>query len=48
MKKSPSFLLLVLLIEALSVVIAYLKDRLMGNTRRSDDDNPYGTDFACC
>jgi hypothetical protein len=38
MKRSAFNLLLVVLIDAVSAVVAYLKDRLTGNLRRSGDD----------
>jgi len=48
MKNAAISFLLVVLIEAVSAVAAYLKERLMGNLRRSDDGPDYGSDFTCC
>ncbi|WAL81849.1 hypothetical protein OYT13_18775 [Pandoraea sp. XJJ-1] len=41
MHKSAFNLLLVVLIEAICAVAAYLKDRLMGSLHRSGDDEPW-------
>lgn len=41
MKDIAFNLLLVVLIEAVSAVVAYLKDRLTGNMRRSGDDDSW-------
>lgn len=41
MKKAALSFLLVILIEAVSAVAAYLKQRLMGNLCGSDDDEPW-------
>ncbi|MBW5805863.1 hypothetical protein FOZ70_14035 [Burkholderia sp. COPS] len=46
MKNAVASFLLVILIEAVSAVTAYLKARLMGNLRRSDDGSGYDPDFA--
>ncbi|MFB9123577.1 hypothetical protein ACFFYR_36335 [Paraburkholderia dipogonis] len=46
MKNAVVSFLLVVLIEAVSAVAAYLKDRLTGNLRREEDG--YGPDFANC
>lgn len=48
MKNAAANFLLVVLIEAVSAVVVYLKDRLTGNLRRSDDGPDYGPNFACC
>ncbi|SOE81021.1 hypothetical protein SAMN05446927_4275 [Caballeronia arationis] len=39
MKKSAFNVFLVLLVEAVSAVVAYLEDRLTGNLRRSGGDD---------
>ncbi|WP_250866190.1 hypothetical protein [Caballeronia sp. INSB1] len=39
MKNAALSFLLVVLIEAVSAVVAYLKERLMGNLRRSGNDD---------
>jgi hypothetical protein len=41
MKKSAFSFLLVVLIEAISAVVVYLKDRLMGNLHRSSADETW-------
>ncbi|WP_175768849.1 hypothetical protein OHZ10_10630 [Burkholderia arboris] len=41
MKNAAISFLLVVLIEAVSAVATYLKQRLTGNLRRSDDDEPW-------
>ncbi|CAG9227801.1 hypothetical protein BGLA2_420109 [Burkholderia gladioli] len=48
MKNAAANFLLIVLIEAVSAVVVYLKDRLTGNLRRSDDGTGYDPDFACC
>ncbi|MCA8180230.1 MULTISPECIES: hypothetical protein [Burkholderia] len=48
MKNAVVSFLLVVLIEAVSAVAAYLKERLMGNLRRPGDGSDYDPDFACC
>lgn len=48
MKNAVVSFLLVVLIEAVSAVGAYLKERLMGNLRHSADGSDYDPDFACC
>jgi hypothetical protein len=48
MKNAVISFLLVVLIEAVTAVAAYLKERLMGNMRRSDDGTGDDPIFACC
>ncbi|MEZ7523557.1 hypothetical protein [Burkholderia vietnamiensis] len=48
MKNAAVNFLLIILIEAVSAVVVYLKDRLTGNLRRSGDGADYDPNFACC
>ncbi|WP_449412074.1 hypothetical protein [Pandoraea soli] len=41
MPKSVLNLLLVILIEAVTAIVTYLKDLLMGSLHRSGDDEPW-------
>lgn len=46
--KHTAIVLLVVLLEVVSAVAAYLKERLMAYLRSSGDDNAYDPDFSCC
>ncbi|MGF6637040.1 hypothetical protein [Paraburkholderia sp. MM6662-R1] len=48
MKKAIMSFLLFVIVEAVSAVVAYVTDRLMGDRRRSDDGSDYDPNFACC
>ncbi|WP_234774744.1 hypothetical protein [Paraburkholderia tropica] len=48
MKNAAVNFLLVVLIEAIGAVATYLKERLLGNLRHSDNSPDYDPNFACC
>ncbi|MGF6635087.1 hypothetical protein [Paraburkholderia sp. MM6662-R1] len=48
MKNAVITFLLVVVVEAVTAIAAYMKKRVMDYLRRSGDNDAYNPDFACC